>query len=287
MGDDEVIILLVGGGFAFYLAGLWYFRLGAPSLVPDSGRLRLLLGLAPLAGCIAVLATLMTLAAGDVRSAPIYVLLYALVGTAWIYGAGLTSAYVGVSARDDVIERRNPAAAIMIVAIILSQAAIYSGANVGNGPGWWVVLISGTMAATCWLAIWLVVNGAVQLQERITVDRDVPAAIRLGALMLAVGLICGRGAAGDWFSFNRTLEEFVVAWPAVALAVIAIAVERLLRGQKMAASLSLALLVGLTWLAGAGYAIATSPPLSRNPAYDLSSGADFGALARVVLDIGS
>lgn len=272
MSEDEIAILVVGGGLATWWAGLWYYRLGATSLVPDSGRLRDLLRLAPLAGIAAIIATLTNLAASDVRNAPQYILLYALVGAAWVYGAGLSSAYLGVSARDDVIERRNPAAAIMIAAVILSQAAIYSGANVGNGPGWWVVLVSGAVAAICWVAVWLVINGAAQLHERITVDRDVPAAIRLGALMLAVGLICGRGAAGDWFSFNRTLVEFVVIWPAAVLAVAALVVERMLRSQKLETSLSLAAAVGLVWIAIAGYAIATSPPLAHNPDYDLPSG---------------
>lgn len=271
VSEDETIVLLVGGGLALFCAGNWYYRLSMPSLLPDRGRLRLLLALAPVVGSLGVVAVLMTMAASDVRNAPEYVFLYAAVGTAWVCGAGLSSVYLGVSLRDDVVERHNPAAALMIVAAILSQAIIYSGANVGNGPGWWVVLISGSIAAGCWVIIWLVVNGAVGLHERITVDRDVPAAIRLGALMLAVGWICGRGAAGDWVSFERTVEEFAVIWPAGVIAALAIATERTLRGQKIETSVPFAMLVGLAWLVIAAYAIAASPPLTHNPDYALAS----------------
>lgn len=267
MSEDEFLVLIVGGGLALFCVGSWQQCLSAPSLVPDRRRLRSLLGSTLLAGSLAVVGVLVTLAASDVRTAPQYIVLYTAVGIAWVCGGGLASTYLGVSARDDVVERRNPAAAIMIAAVILSHAAIYSGANVGNGPGWWVVLISGSIATGCWVAIWLAVNSAAHLHERVTVERDVPAAIRLGALMLAVGLICGRGAAGDWFSLQRTLVEFVVIWPAVVIAALAVISEHMLRGQKAETSIPFALLIGLVWLTVAAYAIAVSPPLAHNPDY--------------------
>ena len=70
---------------------------------------RLVLLLAPLL-CLAFLfAVLKKLAAVDVRDDPLYLALYLLVGAAWVGGATLVFPLLGISARDDALERGNSA----------------------------------------------------------------------------------------------------------------------------------------------------------------------------------
>lgn len=269
MSSDEVMIMLASLAGAIFLGAKWYLLLARPSLAPYPGRWRTWLGLAPLMGVAGVVTALFMLASHDVREAFQYMLLYTAAGTCWIFGTGIATVYLGVSVRDDAVERRNPAAAIIIIGVVLSQAAIYSGANVGDGPGWWVILISGSMALGCWLVLALVVEAACHVRERVTIDRDTAVAARHGGYLIGSALICARGAAGDWTSVEQTFSEFIVIWPAVVLTGLAILVERLLRGQRTAGNLAMSALLALVYIALGFLAVAASPPLAQNPVYDV------------------
>ena len=60
-------------------------------------------------------------------------------------------------------------------------------------------------------------------------ERDLGTGIRVGALLLGCGLVFGNAAAGDWIStIDTVVTFFVAAWPALAVAVTAIFVERAL-----------------------------------------------------------
>lgn len=269
VSSDEVMILLTGLAGAVFLGARWYLLLARPSLAPYPGQWRTWLGLAPLVGVAGVLAVMLQLAARDVREAPQYLLLYTAAGACWIFGAGTAATYLGISARDDAVERRNRAAAIIIISVMISQAAIYAGANVGDGPGWWVILVSGSLALGFWLVLALVVEAACHVREHVTVDRDAAVAARHGGYLLGSALICARGAAGDWTSFERTFSEFIVIWPAVVLTGLAILVEQLLRGQRTSRNLAVSVLLALVYVALGFLAVAASPPLAQNPAYDV------------------
>ena len=68
------------------------------------------------------------------------------------------------------------------------------------------------------------------VSETVTVDRDAAAAVRLAGFLIACGVVLGRAVAGDWESAEMTVRDFVdVAWPVLALVVMAVVVERLAR----------------------------------------------------------
>jgi hypothetical protein len=267
VSDDEVIILLLSLALAAWVAGRWYWHLATPSLATYPGNWRGWMGAAPVGALAGVLIVLKTASSFDVREAWHYIAFYLVLGAVWIFCAARIMTLFGVSMRDDAIERRNSAAAILILAAMAGQAALYAGGNIGDGPGWWVVIAAALLAGGVWWALWWIVESATGASEEITVGRDVPMAVRLGGYMLASGLICGRGVAGDWVSLANTIAEFRDAWPVLVLTALAIGVERLLRAGTMRKAVGIAVIVAAAYVAFAVLAIAASPPLASNPAF--------------------
>ncbi len=267
MTGDELIVLMGSAAFGLWSSVQWLRRVAGPSLAPLPSPLRASLGAAPIATLAGVFVALKVAASHDVRDAPQYLLLYLALGSAWCFGAVALLSALGISFRDDVIERRNTAAAIVVLAALAAHAAIYAGSNIGDGPGWWCVVIAGFLGAGAWFVLWWIVESASAASEQVTVERDVPAAIRLGGYILASGFILARGAAGDWTSVGDTLRDFWVAWPAVALAAAAIGIERFVRNQPVGSSRGVAAAIALGHLAVSALAILTAPPLSQNPLY--------------------
>lgn len=225
---DEVLLLIISamvGGSAFinFLMTLlrpWRARRTVP---------RALLVIAPLAAWIALLVVLRTMASADVRNEPFYLLQYLVLGIAWC-GVSLSwLPLIGLSLRDDIAERDNGAAVPSIIGALLGVMACYAGANIGDGPGWWCVVWAGGLATVAWFVAGAVVASFAHLPERVTVERDEAAGVRLGAFFIASGIICGRGAAGDWSDAMTTVVEFSAAWPLVPLVLVAIGGERALR----------------------------------------------------------
>jgi uncharacterized membrane protein YjfL (UPF0719 family) len=181
-----------------------------------------------MAAVAVIVVVLRAAAASDVRTAQPYLLLYGLMGAAWLAVAIRVLPLVGISARDDVIERCNASATFVIAGALLGFALAFAGGNVGDGPGWWVVLFSSGVATLTLFALWLALEAITRVSETVTVDRDPAAGLRLAAFVVATGAICGRAAAGDWVSAEATLRDFAaVARPALLILVLAIVVERL------------------------------------------------------------
>jgi hypothetical protein len=64
--------------------------------------------------------------------------------------------------------------------------------------------------------------------DTVTIDRDPAAGLRLGAFLVACGLVLGRSVAGDWESAANTVADFVAWLPFVLFLLIAAKVfERL------------------------------------------------------------
>ncbi len=230
MSGDEVVVLLVSTVLAFWFWGAWYLR---PVLVRRVGRRpsgRLLLRLTPLVAVAILWIVLKTAASFDVRDDPKYLVLYLVLGAAWVGFFVRLLAVAGISTRDDVVERANGSAAIAVAGAMLAIALCYAGGNIGDGPGWWVVVFAAGLATLALFAVWLLLELLSSVSETVTVDRDAAAAIRLAGFLIACGVILGRAVAGDWESAEMTVREFVaVAWPVLALVVMAVVVERLAR----------------------------------------------------------
>jgi uncharacterized membrane protein YjfL (UPF0719 family) len=156
--------------------------------------------------------------------------MYIVLGLAWLRAAAFTFPYLGLSPRDDVVERGNRAAMAALVGALLGVTLCYAGGNVGDGPGWWVVLFSAGLATGVLIVMWAALAHLTPVADAVTVDRDPAAGIRLGAYLLSTGLILGRGVAGDWESARATVSDFLAALPAaVVILILAVIIERVAR----------------------------------------------------------
>jgi uncharacterized membrane protein YjfL (UPF0719 family) len=172
-------------------------------------------------------ALLQRFAASDVRDNILYLTFYEVVGGAWLILGLYLLPFVGFSARDEVIERRNRAAAVAIVGFQLGLTLCFAGGNIGEGPGWQVVVFSAGLSTAAFFLLWSFLDRATGLADTVTIDRDLAAGIRLVGFFAGAGLILGRAVAGNWHSYSGTLADFVLkGWPVVPLWLLAVAVER-------------------------------------------------------------
>ena len=233
MSGDEVVMLVVSAIAALISWGAWYL---APARVQRVGRRPpawRLLRLTPLVAAALLWAALRSAASFDVRDDPRYLTFYLVLGAAWVGIWIRWLAVTGISTRDDVVERSNGSAAVAIAGALLGLTLAYAGGNIGDGPGWWVVVFSAALATLAFFAAWMLLEVLSGVSDIVTVDRDPSAGLRLGGFLIACGLVLGRGVAGDWVSAEATVRDFVAAaWPVVFLVVAAAAVERAARPTR-------------------------------------------------------
>jgi uncharacterized membrane protein YjfL (UPF0719 family) len=230
MSGDEKFVLIVGLMFA---AGAWFRWYGDLFLVArrsSRARERWGLALSPVLALLLIFWVLVRFAASDVRDDPAYLGLYLLMGAAWLAIGALVLPYVGLSARDDVLERGNRAAAIPISGALLGIALCFAGGNIGEGPGWFVVIFCALLSTGMLLLAWIALGRLTGLADTITIDRDPAAGVRAAGFFTGAGLILGRAVAGTWESGASTLSDFVRnGWPVAVLLALAVALERWLR----------------------------------------------------------
>lgn len=227
MSEDESMVVMASCVTALVTWMHWYWcALRVHRLISSPAVLRILLVL-PIV-CLAVITIILKqYASFDVRDSGTYMFFYVAMGMAWI-GLFLSMPIWGVSIRDDALERRNPAAAITIVGLMLGLTFAFAGGNIGDGPGWWVVVFASGLATINLLLFWWLLNQIAAAVEHVTIDRDRASGVRSAAYLMGCGLISGRAAAGDWVSASATLVDFVeVAWLCVVLLVIAALLERI------------------------------------------------------------
>ena len=228
--DDEAFIVIVScvlwlvTWFVSYRELAW-----GPRLRREPGP-RLILGLAPPLALLVLLSILRAWSSFDVQESPAYLFQYLALGAAWLGVAARFHSWFGISVRDDVAERGNPAAAVALSGAWLGLVLCYAGGNIGDGPGWWVVVFSSGIASAVFYAAWLVLELAAHPSESITIDRDLAAAARHVCYGVAMGAILGRAAAGDWVSAKATLRDFCLhGWPALVVLALDILFQRPLR----------------------------------------------------------
>jgi uncharacterized membrane protein YjfL (UPF0719 family) len=259
MSDDEVAVLIVSVIVSLVSWGAWYIT---PAFVQRVGRRapgRRLLRITPLVAAALLLAVLRYAASYDVRNDPSYLAMYLLLGAAWVGVSIRWLAFAGVSTRDDVVERANGSAAVAVSGAIIGLTLAYAGGNIGDGPGWWVVVFCAALATLALFAAWMLLEMTSSVSESVTVDRDPSAGLRLGGFLVACGLILGRSVAGDWVSVEATVRDFALAaWPVVVLVVVAAIVERAARPTPETprpALVPYGLAPALLYVAGAAYQV--------------------------------
>jgi len=259
MSGDEVVVTLIALVLGIGAWGVWLVRAASVATLRTGPP-----PVTQLAGTLVALAAVIFLilkfcAADDVRNAPQYLFMYLMLGLAWLYGASLLFPIAGLSARDDIIERRNAAAVPTWMGAMTGVALCYGGANIGNGPGWWVVVFSAALATLALLLVWLAMGQWAGVADEVALDRDPAAGIRLGGLLAACGVVFGGAVTGDWVSASATVIDFgVKAWTAGPIVMAAVLVEHLQRPtpERPRAPVSAAgLMPALAYLAAAGASV--------------------------------
>lgn len=230
MSEDEGFALVASCVLAGIFWIRWYRHCQAVTWLRSGVGLRLAVIAVPVACGALLWLVLRKLAAHDVREASQYLALYFAMGAAWV-GVGIRLlGLLGLSVRDDALERRNAAAAWAAAGGLIGLTLCYAGANIGDGPGWWVVVYSALVSTATLLLRWVVLDRLTSLSESVTVERDVASGLRLGGFLVAAGLILGRAVAGDWVSVSATNAEFLrTAWPVLVLLLLAVPCEWLCR----------------------------------------------------------
>jgi Predicted membrane protein len=227
MSGGEFLLTLVAVALGPVAWALWL--VGARS----AQGLRRGAGLHVIAAAVTVSALLLvgvlkTVASFDVVDDIRYQFMYLVLGLAWLRFAAVAFAFVGVSARDDAIERGNSAAAIALAGALVGAALCYVGGNIGDGPGWWVVVFSAVLSTLTSLVFWIVLSLCSPVIDAVVIDRDRATGARLAGFLIAIGLVLGRGVAGDWTSATQTIADFAVVLPlAGVILMMAIGMERL------------------------------------------------------------
>src|SRR5688572_22890913 len=218
MSGDERLALIVSVPVALLLWGRWYFHAAVVRAIGGTTSSRAPVLVAPLLAAVLLFIVLRRFASHDVRDSGTYLAFYLVLGAAWVGVAARLLPWLGVSPRLDALERRNAAAAVVVAGAVVGLTLAFAGGNVGDGPGWWVVVFAAGLATVGLLGGWGLVQSVAGVAESVTVERDVAAGVRLAGLLTAAGLVLGRAAAGDWVSAGATVRDFVrVGWPVVIL----------------------------------------------------------------------
>jgi len=222
-----VLIAIVVGGFSW---GRWYGPLLTVTPLASPRRVRTPLYLVPIFCFTVVFLVLLFLASPDVRNDTSYIIAYLCLSIGWLGGATLVFPLLGVSARDDVIERNNHSALWTLAGALISVTLCFAGANIGSGPGPEVVFFCAILATCSLFFQWFILEAISAPSDAITVERDENAGIRLAGFLVGTGLLLGGAVAGDWASAHQTLLDFCFrAWPSIVLLAIAAILERVYR----------------------------------------------------------
>ncbi|MCL2694922.1 MAG: hypothetical protein FWE69_01200 [Clostridiales bacterium] len=206
----------------------WYRCLFLGDDLRRQTPIRWLFGMLPFVVLAGLSYTLRVWASFDVVDDELYRSFYTVIGFSWLALTFLLMrVFFDLSWIDDALHRNNHAAAIALIGGALGGMAIYCGANVGDGPGWWCVAFAGLLGLGAWALLGCLTGVITRAFTRITVGRDVDCGIRFGGFLLASGLLLARASAGDWTSAGMTVVEFGAGWPVLPLTALFILVERL------------------------------------------------------------
>jgi uncharacterized membrane protein YjfL (UPF0719 family) len=229
MSGDEVFVTVVSVLLGPVAWLLWLYVASGLQRRRQPGTLNVVAG-AVAASTLLIFIVLKTAASFDVVDDTRYQVMYLLLGLAWVRVAQFSFTLAGVSARDDVAERGNRAAAAAVGGALVGTALCYAGGNIGDGPGWWVVVFCAAIATAMLLISWIALTSITALGDAVIIGRDRAAGLRLAGFLVAVGLVLGRAVAGDWHSGAETISDFVAVLPWAAMILLtAIGVEWTMR----------------------------------------------------------
>ena len=185
------------------------------------------------ASLIIVAFTLHLWGAAEVRPNASDVFFLTFVGAVWLVLATKLFSWLGLSFRDDAVERRNIAALTALCGAVPAVALTYIGGSQGEGPSYWNNVFSASLGTVGLLGVWILLELGAKVSVSIAEERDFASGLRMCGFLLAIGLVLGRAAAGDWHSESATVRDFIHdGWPATILWATALVIERLLRPSR-------------------------------------------------------
>ncbi|MGF1575892.1 MAG: hypothetical protein ACFCU9_08110 [Cyanophyceae cyanobacterium] len=265
MEDDEWFVLMV----VLLFGGIgWYHWLALTVQVSALGSRvldRLVLLLLPVGLGWMLTLVMRQLADIYVQTYVIYQVFYVVMGLTWAIGiAGILPWLMGIGQREDVLERRNSAALPALCGALIGGTFTFAGANIGDGPGWWVVVFCSLLSTGTWLALWLWGESRFGWRDAIVIDRDPATSWRLAGLLVGSGLILGGSVAGDWEGTTEAIASWLwLGSLVIPLGVVAWMMEprlQLSKGQSSRPALDCGILPGglyvvlamalLSWVGG-------------------------------------
>ncbi|MCL1875406.1 MAG: hypothetical protein FWF87_04005 [Synergistaceae bacterium] len=269
----EFLALVVSASLLIKFFISWYASLSI-TRQPLDKYVNYTLRLLPVVSFFIIIATLKSWASFDVVDSPFYITFYIVLGYAWIYiGLMLLFIFLDISWREDAIDNNNRAAAIAVSGGFIALTAIYAGANIGDGPGWWCVVYAGGLGVVALISFTQLVDSFTNVLERVTVERNAACGIRLCFYWLACGLLLARACGGDWTSFSMTDIEFEDKWPIIPLTLLMIIIERYYIFREKSQNRSgrnnvlSSVICGAVFIVFAIVSLILLPPLPVNPVY--------------------
>jgi len=254
-GIEAISLLALGISGLIYWFG-WYLSLVTVTRWSAVASHRLALALTPILCAFGLLYVLRFHADSVVRTDTFWQAYYMVVGAGWTAAMLRLVPFLSISVRDDVLERRNAAALPAVQAAMVAITLCFAGANIGNGPGVYVVLLAAALSTAVLFLAWIAVDRiGLSFAERITVERSFPTGVRLGGFLIALACILAAAVAGDWSDLMTFLADFLrYAWPIAFLSALAVLVERQSARLGFADSTAASVFIAALYIASAvGY----------------------------------
>jgi len=178
----------------------WYLR--SPRMGWPTG-MRWTFALVPALCAAALLFVLKRFSSLDVRDSGMYNAFYFVMGVAWTLLTLWPARVIGLGIRDDVIDRRNPAAAWAVAGLLMGVTLSFAGGNIGHGPGWWVVIFCALLATGALYLLWAIAEPIARFCESITVERDTAAGIRMCGFARSSNATSGTRRWATWRCYAR------------------------------------------------------------------------------------
>ncbi|MBL8820188.1 MAG: hypothetical protein JNL58_29465 [Planctomyces sp.] len=232
MSDDEVGVTVFSAVAALICWVWWYGSTLSTIPVQVTGRTpsRALLLVTPLLSAALLFMILRLWAAVDVRDDGRYMTMYTLMGLAVSGIATFIPTWLGISFQHDVLQRSNRSAAWVACGWTVGAMLAFSGANIGDGPGWWVVVFSAMLSMGSLLLMFVAWQFLTGSHDAITIDRDLATGLRMASMFVGCGAVLGVSVAGNWVSVEATTSDFCMrAWPALIIFILAIAFHAVLK----------------------------------------------------------
>jgi hypothetical protein len=225
--DELLLVVLCSlGAFRYWAAFAGALR-GKPEQFYPRNWVRRAGALAPSLLGVFVLCSL-RFAATSVRDSPLYIAQYWSLGALLLAGVdGWLAPWLGLSFRDDVSERGNAAALAAWIGVMLAFTLAYVGSNLGEGPGYWVVLLCSALGFGVLALAWALLEFLADVADRITIERELDTGLRMAGLLAGLGLVTARGEAGDFQgAWPAVLDFLVVVGPALPFVLGGVMFER-------------------------------------------------------------